>query len=389
MAGRAFEAARQIHFATEYGVIQDVILAAHQARDDGAGVDAGAECEQWQRGQERLAGELAQGVVRVAAAVLGVALAVERVDGALRGEGRLNGVERVRVARDGCAPESHHAVADVFVQRAAVPLDEVGDGLEVEVHGGEHGGGLFIEAGARAGGVEVKAAGLGDGFLVAQVGNFREAPDVREKHGDIAMFAAEAQFLQPHQFGGDLGRDDLREDRLQPRPFAALEERAPRHHRDMRRQRREQRQRDRQPQAFARVTNRAHGEIRDRPDDEENRAVPHFQPQRRRARREPQQRHEQQIRTDADAPYEAPGEQAVQHVPVAADQERVLLQRRRAVVRDVVAAADRADHDELVLETHDRRAARGGLGGGLGGTRVQFQEFVEALLCDAEIIFLQ
>lgn len=143
-AGHALEATGDVHLAPEDGVVEDVRGGTHEADDDGAGVDAGAEGELAEHRQGRLATFGAQLVLGLTTDVLLRALLVDGVHRALGVNGRTDATDRMARVVHGCTPEGHDAVTDVFVEGAVVLLDLVRDGGEVEVDGVERLAGALV-----------------------------------------------------------------------------------------------------------------------------------------------------------------------------------------------------------------------------------------------------
>src|ERR1035441_5675497 len=133
-AGNTFEPAGEVHFAPKNGVIQNVRVRAHQSDSRKAGIDAGAKLQRAQGRLGRHPGGKARAVFGFTRVILRRSFFVQIMAGALRVNRGPHAIRGVSFVWGGCAPERHDAVADVFVERAAVFFYRVGDGGQIEVY---------------------------------------------------------------------------------------------------------------------------------------------------------------------------------------------------------------------------------------------------------------
>src|SRR5438128_9875010 len=147
MPGETLEAAGQIHFAAEHGVISLLGLRTHQTRCGNSSIDAAAKQKQREDRLGLKASRDACPVLQLTSFVFGGALLVQIVDGALGFDGCANTSDSVlRIGRGG-APKCHDTIADEFVERAVLFDDDIGDNAKIGIDGAEDLSRLFIEAG--------------------------------------------------------------------------------------------------------------------------------------------------------------------------------------------------------------------------------------------------
>ena len=249
------------------------------------------------------------------------------------------------------APKRHHAVADIFVQRARVLFDLVRNRSEVGVHRLEGFARLLIVVGVGRFAGELLLLDVGIGLGGIGVRQFREAAHVGEEHGDVAQAAVEIELLRAEQFVDDVGRNQFGKNILHPPLLALFKEQLISNETGVvQQQSAPDRQHDRQPITLANKPQRRHHHPRHRRPQHRQRRPRRPQPRRGHGRKPRQHQDRQQFRQRRTAPDEPPRQQRIGHVPMFAQQISLLLQRRRAHVRDVVPRPDRPDEDQLVSE---------------------------------------
>src|SRR5208283_2230824 len=144
-AGNVFQPGGQVYLAAKHRVVVLVRFRSHEADGDQPGVDARAELQGTQRRPGRQAGGKPRAVFNLARGVFGQALVIQFMDGALRVNRGAHTGPRVFFVGRRRAPKRHHAVADVFIERAAVFFYRVGDDGEVKVHRVQGFAGEFIK----------------------------------------------------------------------------------------------------------------------------------------------------------------------------------------------------------------------------------------------------
>ena len=269
--------------------------------------------------------------------------------GALSLNGGAHASQGVPGIRRGRAPERHDAVADEFVERAVVTDDGVGHQAQVSVHRFQGFVGLPLIAGLGLRTGQMVFRDIGGHFLLAGVGEFGEPAHVGEQHRDLAPTAAQAEGLLAQQFVHDLGRDHVRENRLDAAAFGLLEDHTIHEQEGIIDEARpHQRQEDRQPIAAPhKEHHRQHhvGRGQQHLEHEGPQGPPVAEHHQRG--QHAQNQGGRQFRRQAGAVDELARDDGTGHVPVFAYQPGVRMQRRRAQVVQVLAHRPRANHRQL------------------------------------------
>ena len=130
-------------------------------------------------------------------------------------------------------PKGHDAIADVLVEGALVPFDDVRDGPKICVNAAERFLGLLVDIRVRKSADEVVGADIFFGARVREICHLGETTNVRKHDGDAAARANERKLFGTEQLVDDIRRDDLGEYLAHAAAFGLFKESLIAHERHM------------------------------------------------------------------------------------------------------------------------------------------------------------
>ena len=200
-AGQPFEAAGEVHFPAEDGVISlantRLGFRSHQTYRGRAGINAGSQQQQRQRGFGFEAGSDAREIFRFAHFVRFGALPIQLEDRPLCIDCGPNGGHGMVRGRNRRSPESHYAIADKFVERGVMLDDGIGNDAKIQIDGGQRFARIFVIVDFRFLDGQFVGGNVLSRLLLSRVGKFGETTHVGKEHGHFPARPSRERAFRP------------------------------------------------------------------------------------------------------------------------------------------------------------------------------------------------
>ena len=195
--------AGQVHLAAKHGVTE-FLLGTHQTDRDRARGDSRTQRQQPVHRIRGLPGRQPRRIFLFAALIFGRALEVEFVNGTLGVDGGAHALQRMPIVWNRRAPKGQNTIADVFVERAVVLDDRVGDHAQIKTDRAQKVAGLLVQVSFRHRGRQLVLPDIRFGLGLHFIGHPGEPANVRKINRHLAPRAAERNPVRFQQFGDNI-----------------------------------------------------------------------------------------------------------------------------------------------------------------------------------------